>query len=81
MAPKIGWFDKPGNMRRFLTTFFVLLGALLVAGFLIHPHADFSWETAPNFFAAYGFVAYVVLIVLAKLLRKVLMRPEDYYDN
>jgi hypothetical protein len=31
-------------------------------------------------FYIYGFVACVVLVVIAKEMRKVLMRKEDYYD-
>ena len=34
----------------------------------------------PAIYAIYGFVACVVLVVLAKIMRKGLMRDEHYYD-
>jgi hypothetical protein len=74
-------FERPRNVRRLLAAFFVFLGGLLVAGLWVEGHPHFYWEAAPNFPAAYGFVAYVVLIYLAKGLRRVLKRPEDYYDR
>jgi energy-converting hydrogenase Eha subunit A len=44
-----------------------------------HAHA---WEAIPLFYAAFGFVGCLLLIVIAKLLGKaVLEKPEDYYDR
>ena len=34
-----------------------------------------------GFYAVYGFVACVLLVLLAKEMRKVLIRKEDYYDT
>ncbi len=73
-------FDKPENVRRLLGTFFVSLGLLLVAELFIHKHPEFPWEGSFGFFASYGFVSCVSLIYIAKLLRKVVRRDEDYYD-
>ena len=81
MAPKKGWFDDPKNVRTFLLVFFVSLGGLLVVDFFIHKHADFYWADAPDFFAAYGFISCVVLVLVAKVLRRLIMRGEDYYDR
>jgi hypothetical protein len=39
-----------------------------------------SWENLPAFYAVYGFVACVLLVLIAKEMRKVIMRKEDYYD-
>ncbi|MCB2187730.1 MAG: hypothetical protein KQJ78_15015 [Deltaproteobacteria bacterium] len=76
-----GWFDRPGNMRKFLIFFFCVLGVLLVAGFFVTPHGHFTWEETPDFFAAYGFIAYVTLVTVAKLWRRVIKRREDYYER
>lgn len=74
------FFDRPETIRWILRVFY-LLCALLVAGdFLIHRHIYTDIETIPAFYAIYGFVACVVLVILAKLLRVWLMRAEDYYD-
>jgi hypothetical protein len=74
-------FERPANVRRLLIGLFVFLGALLVAGPLLPHHPHFYWDAAPNFHAAYGFAAYVVLIYLAKGLRRLLKREEDYYER
>ncbi len=54
---------------------------LLVADLFIHRHVIHAWESLWGFYAFYGFVACVALVLLAKLLRKILKRPEDYYDR
>lgn len=78
---KIYFFDKPANVKRFLTGFYIICGLLVVADFFVHRHIGFSWEEIPAFYAIYGFVACVVLVVLAKEMRKFVMRKEDYYDE
>ena len=44
-------------------------------------HAERGWEGWPGFYPMYGFVACVALVLVAKQLRKILMRDEDYYDR
>ena len=73
-------FDKAVNVKRLLMCLYVFLAGLLAADFFIHKHGHFSWENASEFYAAYGFLCYLVLIVLAKALRRFIKRPEDYYD-
>ena len=46
----------------------------------MHRHTYLNWEKLPAFYAFYGFVACVLLVLIAKEMRKVLMRKEDYYD-
>jgi len=75
------FLDKPENRNIVLRCFFVALGVLLVIDFFIHKHAAFTWEEAPGFYAVYGFVACVSLIFIAKLLRYVVKRDEDYYNR
>ncbi|WP_455199874.1 hypothetical protein [Kaarinaea lacus] len=73
-------FDNPGNVSRLLSGFYVICGVLLLADFIAHRHTVHPWEGFPGFYALYGFVACVVLVLIAKEMRKVLMRKEDYYD-
>lgn len=57
------------------------LSILLVSEFFIHKHTYFKWEEWPWFYAVFGFVAFVVLILTAKyILRPIIKRREDYYD-
>lgn len=74
-------FDDPRNVKRLLKIFFAILVVLLVLDFFIHKHAYFPWEDWPEFYAMYGFVACVCLVLLAKyVLRPLVKREEDYYD-
>ena len=74
-------FDNPRNVTRLLRGFYIICAILFVADFIVHRHTIHPWEGFPGFFAIYGFVACVVLVVIAKEMRKVLMRKEDYYDQ
>ena len=78
---KIYFFDKPENIKRVLYVFYTLCVILVLADFVIHRHVILVWENIPAFYAIYGFVACVSLVVVAKLIRKVVMRKEDYYND
>jgi len=74
-------FDNPRNVRRVVLG---LVGAcVILAGLdlVLHRHISHPWEAMVGFYAVYGFVACVLLVLLAKELRKVLIRKEDYYDE
>ncbi|MBF0202986.1 MAG: hypothetical protein HQK67_01440 [Desulfamplus sp.] len=73
-------FDKPANVKGLLGFFFCLLILLIILDFFIHKHGYFGWENWPGFFAAFGFVACVMVISIAKLLRVFAKRDERYYD-
>ncbi len=81
MKKELTIFDKPGNVRRLLYGFYCALILLLLSELFIHKHPGFPWEEAFGFYAVYGFVSCVLLIFLAKLLRKIVMRQEDYYER
>ena len=49
--------------------------------FLVHRHVEHPWEGLFGFYAFYGFVACVVLVLIAKEMRKILMRKDDYYGD
>jgi hypothetical protein len=80
MKRELKIFDKPQNVKRFLYFFFASLVVLLIVDFFIHKHAEFPWEGALDFFAAYGFISCVLLIFIAKILRLIIKRNENYYD-
>lgn len=74
-------FDKPENVRRLLRLLYLACALLLAADLFIHRHVIHAWESFWGFYAGYGFVACVALVLLAKQLRKIVKRPEDYYDR
>ncbi len=55
--------------------------AALVAGFIIPMHGEFEIEEFGGFFAIYGFVSLIVLLILARILRTITARGEDYYGD
>jgi hypothetical protein len=82
MKPKheLTFLDSPKNRRRVRKYFYISLVLLLALDLFIPKHGHFAWEEAPFFFAAYGFIGCVSLIFIAKVLRLLVKRKEDYYD-
>jgi uncharacterized membrane protein AbrB (regulator of aidB expression) len=81
MKKELTIFDNPKNVKRLRRVFFVALVLLLIAESFVEMHGEFSVEHFYGFYAVYGFISYVLLIFLAKGLRKIIMRKEDYYDH
>jgi len=61
--------------------FYAVCAIVVVLDLVIHRHEVHSWERIVEFYPLYGFVGIVVLVLIAKFMRRVLMRPEDYYDG
>ena len=76
-----GWADNPVIRQRIRNVLYVVCGLLVVADFILHRHVYMPLEKIPVFYALYGFAALVGVVVLAKLLRKVVGRKEDYYEQ
>ncbi|MCW8861921.1 MAG: hypothetical protein OQJ87_10910 [Rhodospirillales bacterium] len=74
-------FDNPRNVKRLIRGFFVACVAVLALDLVFHRHAVHPWESLFGFHALYGFGACVALVLIAKELRRILMRGEDYYDD
>ena len=77
---EITLLDSPKNRRRIRQYFYAALLVLLVIDFFVSKHGHFPWENAPGFYAVYGFIGCISLIFIAKLLRMLVKRKEDYYD-
>lgn len=75
-----GFFYRPKTIQWILRVFYALCGVLVVTDFIIHRHIETSIEKIPAFYAIYGFIACVVLVLIANQMRKALMRDEHYYD-
>ena len=74
-------FDDPRNVKRLLRVVYVICAVLVGLDFVFHRHAIHSWEAIPGFYAIYGFVGCAALVLIAKEMRKILMRKEDHYDR
>lgn len=68
-------------VARLIRVFFALSALLFVADFFVDRKIHQPAEKVPGFYAIYGFIGCVVLVLVAKQMRKVVMRDEDYYEN
>jgi hypothetical protein len=75
------WLDEPRNVTRLYRGLWGVGALLVLLDFLIHRHAEAGFDELFAFYGLYGFIACVALVLAAKLLRRVVMRPEDYYDR
>lgn len=82
MSDKPGFFDKPERVKAVIVLLLVICAGLLLIDPLIpKDHVHFPWEAGFGFYAAYGFVSCVILVLIAKyVLRPLVMRKEDYYE-
>ena len=75
------WLDRPENVTKLYRMAWVI-GLGLVAGELfIHRHEALAFAGWFAFYALFGFVACVTLVLTAKALRRLLKRPQDYYER
>ncbi len=75
MSERRWWLDDPRNVDKVYYALCVLCALSVFADFFYDRHYAFA------FHAIYGFVACVGLVLAAKQLRKLVKRPEDYYDR
>ena len=75
------WLDKPGNVKTLLIILYVVCALLLLTDVFYHKHANISLEESFGFYGIYGFVACVILVLVAKDMRRLLGRAEDYYER
>ena len=75
------WLDRPENVRKVYLAVWVACGLLLLVELFIDKHGEVGIEHWFGFHGFYGFVACVGLVLAAKLLRRLVIRPEDYYDR
>ncbi len=73
-------FDKPRNVRLFFRLLYVACAVLLLLDVVVHRHVTHPWDRLWGFYPIYGFIGVSFLVLAAKQLRKVVKRPEDYYD-
>lgn len=75
------WLDDKRNVRKIVWALCIACAALFLADAFYHKHPYFEAEEWFGFYAIYGFVMCVALVLAAKWMRKIIMRDEDYYDR
>lgn len=74
-------FDNPKTVKAVMYLFFAFCAVLAGVDFFVHRYTYHSWEEIPAFYAIFGFGAYVLIVITATILRKLVMRPEDFYES
>ena len=75
------WLDEPRNVRLLWRGFLAVLAATVLVELAVTLHPHFSVESLFGFHAAYGFLACLAMIVVAKGLGVLLKRRDDYYGG
>lgn len=84
-AGDLSWLER--NVNLLIVALVVACAATLAAqayygADLFHDHpAQFPPENVFGFEALFGFVAFIGVVFLGRLLRLFVMRKEDYYDS
>lgn len=73
--------DDPRNGVRIVWALVVICAVLLVIDWFVPKHGPFAIEHWLGFYGTLGFIACVGFVLIAKQMRRILMRPEDYYDD
>lgn len=75
------WLDDAHNVKKIVYTLYTVCALLLGADLLYNKHTHFEFENWFGFFGLFGFIACWCLVLVAKEVRKLLKRAEDYYDK
>lgn len=75
------WLVRPGTIRWLWRGGFVVLTLVVLADFFIHTHEYFQIDGTFGFYAWYGLVVCVGMVLLAKALGIFLKRKDTYYDD
>lgn len=74
-------WDEKKNIVTLLKVFFSICAILFALDFIIPKENHMPWEEWPGFYAIYGLVACVILVLVSKyVLRPLVERDENYYD-
>jgi hypothetical protein len=75
------FFTRPANVKRIVRGLVAASALLVLLDLLYAKHSHFAIEDLFGFYGFYGFVGCVTLVLLAKVLRRIVMRPEDTYER
>ena len=75
------WLLRKENIRKLWVGFIIIMAITVLAGLFVQQYEPFGIEDSFGFFAWYGFITCVAMVLLARLLGLILKRPENYYDD
>lgn len=79
---KTYWLDKKKNVDKIWYALIGICALTVISDLFYHKHVAYPVEDIiPGMYGWYGLVGCVFLVLSAKILRKIVMRDEDYYDD
>ena len=75
------WLDDSRNVTRIVYALATLCALMFLGDFLYRKKAHFGVEELFGFYAVYGFIGSVALVLTAKAMRPLVRRDEDYYER
>lgn len=75
------WLVRPGTIRMLWRGGFVVLGLLVLGDLLVYVHPAFGIDGTFGFYAWYGLLTCVAMVLFAKALGLFLKRRDTYYDD
>lgn len=75
------WLDDMRNVHKIFWALVVVCACLFLSDLFYHKHVVYEFENWIGFFGLFGFSVSFALVLIARELRKILMRDEDYYDH
>ncbi|MEX0741940.1 MAG: hypothetical protein WD079_04025 [Phycisphaeraceae bacterium] len=74
------WLVRPRTIRLLWIVFIAILVLTIIPDLFIDQYDHFGIEATFGFFAWFGFLTCVVMVVAAKLLGYLVKRKDSYYD-
>ena len=81
LGKTLSWFTETKNANKIFLGLALVCFVLFLADFTYNKHGHFHIEEIPGFYGAYGFFMFTALILVAKALRLLIKRPENYYGD
>ncbi len=75
------FFDKPENVKLVIYSLYGSCAFLLLLDFIIHRHITHHWEGLLGFYAIYGLIGCIVIVLSSKILRYFVERGENFYGD
>ena len=75
------WLVRPSTIRKLWIGSIIGLVLLVATDLWIHHHAYFGLDGTFGFYAWFGFLSCVAMVVGSKVLGVMIKRPDTYYDD
>jgi hypothetical protein len=73
-------FDNPRNVSLVIRSLYIVCILLFLLDFILDRHVTNEWDGSRGFYALFGLIAYIIIVLAALKLRKLVKRKKDYYD-